>query len=73
MKNERAYANTDGSVISQDTVRSWPTMQITAVAPDFSDFQNRTNMIAPMARGWEYVLSSDLVGNAGNWGEEAAA
>ncbi len=73
VKDERNYANTDGSVISQDTVRSWPTMQITAVAPDFSDFQNRANMVAPMARGWEYVLSSDLVGNGQKWGEEAAA
>jgi TldD protein len=73
VKDERNYANTDGSVITQDVVRSWPTMQITAVAPDFADFQNRTNMVAPMARGWEYVLAADLVGNAQKWGEEAAA
>jgi TldD protein len=30
-------------------------------------------MIAPMARGWEYVLTNDLVGKAQQWGEEAAA
>jgi TldD protein len=47
-------------------------MQITAVAPDRSDFQNRGNVVPPMGRGWEYVLASDLVGNAGKWGEEAA-
>jgi TldD protein len=73
VKDERNYANTDGSFIQQDTVRSWPTMQITAVSADFSDFQNRANMMQPMARGWEYVLASDLVGNAPKWGEEAAA
>jgi TldD protein len=39
VKDDRNYANTDGSVISQDVVRSWPTMQITAVSPDFTDFQ----------------------------------
>jgi TldD protein len=35
VKEERSFANTDGSVIAQTNVRSWPTMQITAVAPDF--------------------------------------
>ncbi|MFO0093447.1 MAG: TldD/PmbA family protein, partial [Gemmatimonadaceae bacterium] len=38
-----------------------------------TDFQNRSNMVAPMARGWEYVLQQDLVSNAQQWGEEAAA
>jgi TldD protein len=73
VKDERNYANTDGTVTKQDVVRSWPTMQITAVSADFSDFQNRSNMVAPMARGWEYILQNDLVGNAQKWGEEAAA
>jgi len=72
VKEERSFANTDGSVITQMNVRSWPLVQITAVAPDGSDFQNRTNVAPPMARGWEYVLERDLVGNAGKWGEEAA-
>ena len=73
VKDERHYANTDGSTIKQDTVRSWPTMQITAVSADFTDFQSRTNIAQPMARGWEYVMMQDLVGNAPKWGEEAAA
>jgi TldD protein len=73
VKDDRYYANTDGSVIRQDVVRSYPLMQITAISSDFTDFQNRTNMVQPMGRGWEYVLSSDLVGNAQKWGEEAAA
>jgi TldD protein len=73
VKDERNYANTDGTVTKQDTVRTWPTMQITAVSADFTDFQNRSNMVAPMARGWEYVLQNDLIGNAQKWGEEAAA
>jgi TldD protein len=73
VKDERNYANTDGSVIAQSVVRSWPTMQITAVAPDFTDFQNRGNVVQPMGRGWEYVLEADLAGNAKRWGEEAAA
>ena len=59
---ERNYANTDGSVIAQTVLQSWPLMQITAVAPDFSDFQNRGNVVAPAGRGYEYVTECDLVG-----------
>jgi TldD protein len=72
VKEERHFASSEGSVITQTAVRSWPLMQITAISPDFSDFQNRGNVVPPMGRGWEYVLQSDLVGNAGKWGEEAA-
>src|SRR5262245_14478216 len=71
-KQERNYANSDGSVIAQVVIQSWPLMQITAVAPDFSDFQNRGNVVAPAGRGYEYVGERDLVGNAGKWAEEAA-
>jgi TldD protein len=72
VKEDRNYANTDGSVILQENVRSWPLMQITAISKDFTDFQNRGNMMAPMGRGWEYVKDCNLVGNARKWGEEAA-
>ncbi len=73
VKQERNYANTDGSLIEQTFVRSWPLFTATAVSADFSDFQNRQGVeAAPMGRGWEYVLSCDLVGNARRWGEEAA-
>ena len=71
-KQERNYANSEGSVIAQTVIQSWPLMQITAVAPDFSDFQNRGNVAQPAGRGYEYLAECDLVGNAGKWGEEAA-
>ena len=71
-KQERNYANTDGSVIAQTIIQSWPLMQLTAVAPDFSDFQNRSNVVSPAGRGYEYVTEADLVGNARKWAEEAA-
>ena len=73
VKEEKNYANTDGSVIAQTIVRSWPNFTATAVAPDRSDFQNRGNVIAPMQGGWEYVLAQDMPRNAERWGEEAAA
>lgn len=72
VKDERNYANTDGSVIAQQFFRISPDVTATAVAPDRSDFQSRSSQIPPASRGWEYVLSADLVGNAPQWGEEAA-
>ena len=72
VKKERQFASTEGSVIDQTFVRSWPLLTATAVADDFSDFQNRQGVeAAPMGRGFEYVLSCDLVGNARKWGEQA--
>ena len=73
VKQDRNYANTDGSVITQTLIRSWPLFTATAVADDFSDFQNRQGVeAAPMGRGWEYVLQCDIPGNSRKWAEEAA-
>jgi TldD protein len=72
VKEEKNYANTDGSVVAQTLVRSWPTLQATAIAPDRSDFQIRDSAMAPMQRGWEYVLEQDMERAAERWGEEAS-
>src|SRR5712671_7393716 len=71
VKEERNFASTEGSVISQTLVRVAVPFTATAVAPDNSDFQTRSNVVAPAGRGWEYVLEQDLVGNAQRWAEEA--
>jgi TldD protein len=71
VKEDRNFASTEGSVISQTIVRVAVPFTITAVAPDNTDFQTRSNVVAPAGRGWEYVLEQDLVGNAGKWAEQA--
>ncbi|MFL5510741.1 MAG: TldD/PmbA family protein [Gemmatimonadaceae bacterium] len=71
VKEDRNFASTEGSTISQTIVRTAVPFTITAVAPDNSDFQTRGNVVAPAGRGWEYVLEQDLVGNAGKWAEQA--
>jgi TldD protein len=71
VREERNFASTEGSVISQTIVRTAVPFAITAVSADFSDFQTRTNVVAPAGRGWEYVLEQDLVGNAQKWAGEA--
>lgn len=71
VKEERNYANTDGSVITQDYVRSWVTLACTAVGS--GDFATRgPEVVQPAGRGWEYVLEADIVTNARKWGEEAS-
>jgi TldD protein len=72
IKDERHFASTEGSVIAQQFVRSQPDVDITAVAPDFSDFQTRGNVAPPAGRGWEYIQEVDLVANMGRWAQEAA-
>ena len=73
VKEERNYANTDGSVITQDYVRSWVTMSCTAISPDRSSTATRgPEVVQPAGRGWEYVLEADIVSNAPIWAEQAA-
>ncbi len=72
VKEERNYANTDGSVIAQTLVRSYTPMAITAVSADRSDFAIRDAVVQPTGRGWESVLENNLIVNAKKWAEEAA-
>jgi len=52
VKQDRNYANTDGSVIEQTVVRSWPLFNHTASPADFTAFQNRRPWeSAPRGRG----------------------
>src|SRR5512146_3403127 len=72
IREDRNYANTDGSFITQTVIRSWVPFTATAVSPDYSDFQSRGNTVQPAGRGWEFILAAGLVGNARQWGDEAA-
>jgi TldD protein len=72
LREEKTYANSEGSFTVQTIYRASPSMTVTAVSTDFSDFQSRQSTdIAPMGRGYEHVLDSKLVENAPRWAEEA--
>jgi TldD protein len=73
VKDDRNFASTEGSLINQLAVKSFPIIQATAVSPDRSDFQNRTADGAPMGRGWEYILELNLPEKARKAGEDANA
>jgi TldD protein len=72
VKEERSYANSEGSMIAQDVVRSWVTMTVTAISNDRTEVATRgPEVVQPMGRGWEYVLENDIVTNATVWAEQA--
>ena len=72
VRQQTTFASTVGSVIEQTVYRSYPSITVTAVAPDFSDFQSRTSAeVAPMALGYEYVRGANLIERAEQWAEQA--
>jgi TldD protein len=72
LREEKFYANTEGTVTNQTLYRANTNMNCTAVSPDGSDFQSRdATDLAPAARGYEHVLNADLVANAPIWAAEA--
>ena len=71
-RSEKTYANTDGTFTVQSYYRTLPSMSITAVNADSTDFQSRASTdIQPMARGYEHVTAAGLVENAPRWAAEA--
>ncbi|NIM48113.1 MAG: hypothetical protein GTN78_00770 [Gemmatimonadales bacterium] len=69
---QTTFASTEGSIIEQTMYRSLPSMTVTAVSSDFSDFQRRSSTeIPPMGVGYELVRAADFAGRAMGWAEEA--
>jgi TldD protein len=71
LREEKWFANTEGSFTEQTLFRCSPQLSITAVAQDNSDFQSRSGGTAPRGLGYEHLLDSQLVENAPKWAEEA--
>lgn len=71
LREEKWFANSDGSFTEQTLFRCSPNVNITAVSADNADFQTRSSDIAPRGLGYEHFAESDLVGNASKWAEEA--
>ena len=72
VKEERNYANTDGSIIAQTVVRTTVPITITAISADRSSFATRgPEVIPPLGRGYEYVLEASLAEKAPGWAEQA--
>ena len=71
IKDRRLLGTTDGSIIQQTFLRMGPTVNITAISADNSDFQTRNAALPALARGWEYVSGLQMPEYALRWAEEA--
>ena len=72
LREEKTLATTDGTMVVQTIYRAQPNMTITAIAPDFSDFQSRQSTdVQPAGRGYEHIVNARLIENAPRWAEEA--
>ncbi|MCC6929962.1 MAG: TldD/PmbA family protein [Gemmatimonadaceae bacterium] len=72
LREEKTYANTDGSYTVQTIYRAQPSLTVTAVSADFTDFQSRQSTdIQPKGLGYEHVTNANLVTNATKWAEQA--
>ena len=74
LREEKTLMTSDGSYIVQTIYRTAPSMSITAVSDDRTDFQTRqSNDIAPMGLGYEHVIDAKLGENATRWANDAVA
>ncbi len=72
LREEKTFANSDGTFTAQTIYRTQPSMSITAVSQDFTDFQSlQSTDIQPMGLGYEHVTNAKLVENAPRWAELA--
>ncbi|MBA3670870.1 MAG: TldD/PmbA family protein, partial [Gemmatimonadaceae bacterium] len=72
LREEKSFASTDGSFVVQTIYRTQPSVTVTAVSSDMSDFQTRQSAeIAPRGLGYEHVRDAKLLENAPKWAAEA--
>ena len=72
LREEKFFASTDGVITDQTINKASARMNVTAIAPDRSDFQSRSSTdVMPRGFGYEHVLNADLVGRAPGWAEDA--
>ncbi len=72
LREEKTFANTDGTFTAQTIYRVSTGLNITAVSADNSDFQQLQSCeTQPMGLGYEYVTNAKLVENAPRWADLA--
>jgi TldD protein len=70
VEEDKYFASTDGSYISQLLTRVWPTFQVTCVDKATGKFETRGSLSTPIGTGWEYVEGYPLVEEAGQAAEQ---
>lgn len=70
LREIKTLATSEGTLVTQTFVRVGPSFNATAIGDD--DFQSYSEELAPLGRGWEYIESLDMPGNAERWASIAA-
>lgn len=70
LREVKTLLTSEGTNITQTMIRVGPFFSCTATGD--GDFQNYDEELAPCGRGWEYVQSLDMPGNAERWASLAA-
>ena len=74
LREEKYFASTDGVITDQTVYKASGGVNVTAVAPDRSDFQSISSIdVMPKGIGYEHIIDSDFIGNAPIWAEQAVA
>ncbi len=74
LREEKTLMTSEGSYIVQTIYRTSPSISITAVSADFTDFQTRQSAdIAPMGLGYEWVTDSRMLERTPEFAADAVA
>jgi TldD protein len=64
LREEKLFASSIGSRITQTRVRSSPHFEVTAIDKQSGRFASRSTLAAPRGSGWEYIDGYDLAAEA---------
>jgi TldD protein len=71
VREEKLFASSRGSRITQTRVRGFPSFEVTAVDRERGRFASRASLAAPRGSGWDYVEAYDFVAEAALAAEQA--
>jgi len=71
VREEKFFASSTGSRITQTRVRSMPDTEVTVVDKKTGKFASRSSLAPPRGSGYDYILGYDFVGEAAKAAEQA--
>ena len=71
VREEKFFASSVGSRITQTRVRSMPETEVTVIDKATGKFASRSGLAAPRGSGYDYILGYDWVGEAAKAAEQA--
>jgi TldD protein len=71
VREEKCFASSIGSRITQTRVRSMPETEVTVIDKATGKFATRGGLAAPRGSGYDYILGYDFIGEAAKAAEQA--